>query len=91
MLGWPLEDLWVCSVTPESHSSDWPGCNSPNVIRIRSEMGPSVICFNQRISIPEGEAEGISLPEFMNFRLFGKTILVVNIKSGLFSGHPLSK
>ena len=25
-----------------------------------------------------------SLPEFMNFKLFGKTILVVNIKSGYF-------
>ena len=32
-----------------------------------------------------------SLPEFMNFKLFGKTILVVNIKFGLFRGHPLSK
>ena len=28
---------------------------------------------------------------FMNFKLFGKTILVVNIKFGLFLGHPLSK
>ena len=28
-------------------------------------------------------------PEFMNFKLFGKTILVVNI--GLFLGHPLSQ
>ena len=27
-----------------------------------------------------------SLPEFMNFQLFGKTILVVNIKFGLFWG-----
>ena len=26
----------------------------------------------------------VSLPEFMNFKLFGKTILVVNIKFGLF-------
>ena len=26
----------------------------------------------------------ISLPEFMTFKLFGKTILVVNIKFGLF-------
>ena len=25
-----------------------------------------------------------SLPEFMNFKLFGKTILVVNVKFGLF-------
>ena len=32
-----------------------------------------------------------SLPEFMNFKLFGKTILVVNIKFELFLGHPLSK
>ena len=32
-----------------------------------------------------------SLPEFMNFKLFGKTILVVNIKFGLFLGHPLSQ
>ena len=32
-----------------------------------------------------------SLPEFMNFKLFGKTILVVNIKFGLFFGHPLSQ
>ena len=32
-----------------------------------------------------------SLPEFMSFKLFGKTILVVNIKFGFFVGHPLSK
>ena len=32
-----------------------------------------------------------SLPEFMNFQLFGKTMLVVNVKFGLFLGHPLSK
>ena len=32
-----------------------------------------------------------SLPDFMNFRLFGKTILVVNLKFGRFLGHPLSK
>ena len=32
-----------------------------------------------------------SLPEFMNFKLFGKTISVVNIKLGLFLGHPLSQ
>ena len=32
-----------------------------------------------------------ALPEFMNFKLFGKTILVVNIKFGLFLGHPLSR
>ena len=30
-----------------------------------------------------------SLPEFMNFKLFGKTILVVNLKFRLFLGHPL--
>ena len=34
---------------------------------------------------------GISLPEFMNFELFGKTILVVNINFELFLVHPLSK
>ena len=33
----------------------------------------------------------VSLPEFMNFKLFGKIILVVNIKFGLFVGHPLSQ
>ena len=32
-----------------------------------------------------------SLPEFMNFKLFGRTILVGNIKFGLFLGHPLGK
>ena len=32
-----------------------------------------------------------SLPEFMNFKLVGKTILVVNIKFGPFLGHPLSQ
>ena len=31
-----------------------------------------------------------SLPEFMNFKPFWKTILVVNIKFGLSWGHPLS-
>ena len=31
------------------------------------------------------------LPEFMNFKLFGKTILVVIIKFELFLGHPLSQ
>ena len=34
---------------------------------------------------------GVSLPQFMNFKLFGKTILVVNIKFGLVLGHRLSK
>ena len=29
-----------------------------------------------------------SLPEFMNFKLFGKTILVANIKLGLFGATP---
>ena len=29
-----------------------------------------------------------SLPEFMNFKLFSKTILLVNIKFGLLLGHP---
>ena len=33
----------------------------------------------------------VSLPEFMNFKLFGKTILVENKKFGLFFCHPLSK
>ena len=31
-----------------------------------------------------GESLGSSLPEFMDFTLFGKTILVVNKKFGLF-------
>ena len=35
--------------------------------------------------------EIFSLPEFMNFKLFVKSILVVNIKFGLFMGHPLSQ
>ena len=30
-------------------------------------------------------------PEFMNFKLFGQTILVVNLKFEFFFGHPLSK
>ena len=30
-----------------------------------------------------------SLPEFMSFKLFGRTILVVQKKFGLFGGHPL--
>ena len=33
----------------------------------------------------------VSLAEFMNFKLLVKTILVVNIKFGLFLGHPLSQ
>ena len=33
----------------------------------------------------------ISLPEFMNFKLFGKAILVVIIKFELFLGHPLGQ
>ena len=32
-----------------------------------------------------------SLPEFMNFKLFGNTVLVVKIKFGLFLGHLLSQ
>ena len=32
-----------------------------------------------------------SLPELVDFKLFGKTILVVNIKFELFLGHPLSQ
>ena len=33
-----------------------------------------------------GCLQKFSLPEFMNFKLFGKTILVVNIKFGPFFG-----
>ena len=40
---------------------------------------------------PISNMHGSSLPEFMNFKLFGKTVLVVNIKFGLFLGHPLGK
>ena len=40
---------------------------------------------------PIGSVSFVSLPEFMNFNLFGKTILVVNVKFGLFLGHPLSQ
>ena len=36
-------------------------------------------------------AEPFRVPEFMNFKLFGKTILVLKIKFGLFWGHPLSQ
>ena len=37
-------------------------------------------------------AQGVdSLPEFMIFKLVGKTILVVNIKFELFLGYPLRK
>ena len=32
-----------------------------------------------------------SLPEFMNFKLFDKTILVGNIQFGFFLGHSLSQ
>ena len=32
-----------------------------------------------------------SLPEFMNFKLFGKTSLVVKIQLGLFLGHPATE
>ena len=32
-----------------------------------------------------------SLPEFMNFKLFGKTILVAILKFEPFLGHPLSQ
>ena len=32
-----------------------------------------------------------SLPELMNFKLFGKTVLVENAKFGFFLGHPLSQ
>ena len=33
----------------------------------------------------------VSFSEFMNLKLVGKTTLEVNIKFGLFLGHPLSK
>ena len=52
-------------------------------------------------ALEEGGAEGTrlslapgpltSLPESMGFILFGKTILVVHKKFGLFLGHPLGK
>ena len=32
-----------------------------------------------------------SLAEFMNLKLFGRTILVETIKLGYFLGHPLSQ
>ena len=38
------------------------------------------------ITIVQGKYTGYSLSEFMNFKLFGKTILVVNIKFGYFFG-----
>ena len=40
------------------------------------------LCFPQAVLF-------ISVPEFTNFKLFGKTILVVNLKFRLFLGHPL--
>ena len=43
----------------------------------------------QRSGLPARDRERerqSSLPEFINFRLFGKTILVVNLKFGLFVG-----
>ena len=39
----------------------------------------------------EKDSPDSSLPEFMSFNLFGKTILVGNIKFELFLGHPLSQ
>ena len=39
----------------------------------------------------KGSGKKDSLPEFMNFKLFGKTIFVVNINIMFFWGHPLSK
>ena len=36
----------------------------------------------------KGSQKKNSLPEFMHFKLFGKTVLVVNIG---FLGHPLSQ
>ena len=38
-----------------------------------------------------GSDSSFSLPEFLNFELFGRTILVANIKFVLFLGHPLSQ
>ena len=41
--------------------------------------------------VPRISLHSSSLPEFMNFKLFGRTILVVQKKFGLFWGHPLSQ
>ena len=46
--------------------------------------------LRQRVTKAESGLIG-SLPEFMNFKLFGKTILEVIIKFGLLLGHPLSQ
>ena len=39
----------------------------------------------------DDDALANSLPEFMNSKLFGKTILVVNKRFGHFLGRPLSQ
>ena len=66
---------------------------------IASELASKGRTGNQRLAedgstTPAASFKGAhisSLPEFMNFKFFGKTILVVNIKFRLFLGHPLGK
>ena len=55
-------------------------------------LNPCAIGYRRSTAFFGGSLSNFcSLPEFMNFRLFGKTILVKNIQFGLFLGHPLSR
>ena len=63
-----------------------PGSREAAFVFISSRGSASDAMRQRRIS-----SKLASLPEFMNFKLFGKTILVVHIKFGLFLGHPLSQ
>ena len=62
---------------------------------IRERRGLSDGVFFPVFFLPQTKSvlglTNISLPEFMNFKLFGKTILVVNITCKLFLNHPLSQ
>ena len=60
--------------------SQWPLLKPPKAAIVSMETG--------EIQSP---VQFASLPEFMNFKLVGKTILVENTKFERFLGHPLSK
>ena len=87
----------------EGHFGPVRGCGFPKP-RLRAKRGPAHELVADRWGsgewIPWAKADFVhwrsrkaknSLPEFMDFILFGKTILVVNKKFGLFLANQLRK
>ena len=82
---------------PGSGGSNTSGraCIGESEVELVDESGNYLQQIRPQMGGPEPQSRSpdrrYSLPQFMSFKPFGKTVLVVNMKFGLFLGHPLSK